>query len=182
MFKRALKKSVWEKEGYFISARKAILTGFPKNRGLKRLKEYSLETSKVLDCGCGGGTVIETIWNKKANFFGVDLSARAIAEGEKRLKEKKNISLKRGDIERLDFPNEHFDLVYTAYTLEHLENPEEVRPFFRRLRELARTIESRNLPNVSMRELSMGMSHDFEVAIEEGATIVRVGTAIFGGR
>ena len=64
----------------------------------------------------------------------------------------------------------------------YLENPEEVRPFFRRLRELARTIESRNLPNVSMRELSMGMSHDFEVAIEEGATMVRVGTAIFGPR
>jgi len=64
----------------------------------------------------------------------------------------------------------------------YLENPEQVRPFFRRLRELARTIESRNLPHVSMRELSMGMSHDFEVAIEEGATIVRVGTAIFGRR
>jgi len=64
----------------------------------------------------------------------------------------------------------------------YLQNPEELRPFFRRLRELARTIESRNLPDVSMRELSMGMSHDFEVAIEEGATIVRVGTAIFGPR
>ena len=64
----------------------------------------------------------------------------------------------------------------------YLENPEQVRPFFRRLRELARLIESRHLPQVSMGELSMGMSHDFEVAIEEGATIVRVGTAIFGPR
>ncbi len=63
-----------------------------------------------------------------------------------------------------------------------LENPEEVRPYFRRLRELAREVDSRRLPGVSMQELSMGMSHDFEVAIEEGATIVRVGTAIFGGR
>ncbi len=63
-----------------------------------------------------------------------------------------------------------------------LENPEEVRPFFRRLRELARRIDDQKLPGVSMRELSMGMSHDFEVAIEEGATIVRVGTAIFGPR
>ena len=50
------------------------------------------------------------------------------------------------------------------------------------LRALARDIEARNLPGVSMRELSMGMSHDFEIAIEEGATIVRVGTAIFGKR
>jgi PLP dependent protein len=63
-----------------------------------------------------------------------------------------------------------------------LANPEDVRPYFRQLRGLAREIESRNLPKVSMRELSMGMSHDFEAAIEEGATIVRVGTAIFGGR
>jgi len=57
-----------------------------------------------------------------------------------------------------------------------------VRPYFRRLRELAQTIDSRNIANLSMRELSMGMSHDFEIAIEEGATIIRVGTAIFGAR
>jgi len=63
-----------------------------------------------------------------------------------------------------------------------IADPEEVRPYFRRLRELAQTIDSRNFANVSMQELSMGMSHDFEVAIEEGATIVRVGTAIFGAR
>jgi len=63
-----------------------------------------------------------------------------------------------------------------------LENSEAVRPYFQKLRTTAREIEARHLPNVSMHELSMGMSHDFEVAIEEGATIVRIGTAIFGGR
>ena len=63
-----------------------------------------------------------------------------------------------------------------------LENPDAVRPYFRQLRTLARDIESLHLPNVSMQVLSMGMSHDFEVAIEEGATLVRVGTAIFGAR
>ena len=63
-----------------------------------------------------------------------------------------------------------------------LEEPEMVRPYFRRLRELAREVGARGLPNVSMQELSMGMSHDFEVAIEEGATMVRIGTAIFGPR
>lgn len=62
------------------------------------------------------------------------------------------------------------------------DDPQDVRPFFRRLRELAGRIEARGLPGVSMRELSMGMSHDFEIAIEEGATIIRVGTAIFGER
>jgi len=64
----------------------------------------------------------------------------------------------------------------------YFEDAEEVRPFFRRLRELAGRIEALALPGVEMTELSMGMSHDFEVAIEEGATLVRVGTAIFGAR
>ncbi len=63
-----------------------------------------------------------------------------------------------------------------------LDDPEEVRPYFRRLRELAGEIARLDLPGVAMTELSMGMSHDFEVAIEEGATLVRVGTAIFGER
>jgi pyridoxal phosphate enzyme (YggS family) len=62
------------------------------------------------------------------------------------------------------------------------EDPEDSRPFFRKLRELGETIKKENIPNVSMNELSMGMSGDFEVAVEEGATLVRVGTAIFGGR
>ena len=60
------------------------------------------------------------------------------------------------------------------------ENPEEVRPFFARLRSLRDDATSRGL--LAAHELSMGMSHDFEVAIEEGATIVRIGTAIFGER
>ena len=63
-----------------------------------------------------------------------------------------------------------------------LQNPEDARPYFRRLRELARQVEGMGLAGVSMTELSMGMSHDFETAIEEGATIIRVGTAIFGPR
>jgi len=63
-----------------------------------------------------------------------------------------------------------------------LEDPETGRPFFRRLRELRDAIVSRKLPRISMQELSMGMSHDFEVAIEEGSSCVRVGTAIFGER
>jgi len=67
-------------------------------------------------------------------------------------------------------------------TLPPFIPPEEVRPYFVKLRRLAEAIEAKNLPGVGMRELSMGMSADFEVAIEEGATIVRVGTAIFGPR
>jgi len=62
------------------------------------------------------------------------------------------------------------------------EDAEQSRPYSRRLRELARKLEAAGLPGVSMQQLSMGMSHDFEVAIEEGATMVRIGTAIFGER
>lgn len=61
-------------------------------------------------------------------------------------------------------------------------NPEEARPYFRQLRELRDEIARRNFPLVSVDVLSMGMSHDFEVAIEEGSTCVRIGTAIFGER
>ncbi|RPJ60616.1 MAG: YggS family pyridoxal phosphate-dependent enzyme [Acidobacteria bacterium] len=64
-----------------------------------------------------------------------------------------------------------------------LEDPEQVRPYFRQLRELRDGLVADGLvPAAMMRELSMGMSHDFEVAVEEGATMVRVGTAIFGSR
>jgi PLP dependent protein len=62
------------------------------------------------------------------------------------------------------------------------DDPQAARPYFRRLRELRDTIAARKLPGVSMDVLSMGMSHDFEVAIEEGSSCVRVGTAIFGER
>jgi PLP dependent protein len=64
----------------------------------------------------------------------------------------------------------------------YTEDPEESRPYFIRLREVAQRIESQRLTGISMKELSMGMSHDFPVAIAEGATLVRVGTAIFGSR
>jgi pyridoxal phosphate enzyme (YggS family) len=63
-----------------------------------------------------------------------------------------------------------------------LDDPEQVRPYFRKLRELSQSITREDLPNISMQELSMGMSGDFEVAVEEGSTMVRVGTAVFGAR
>jgi len=85
-------------------------------------------------------------------------------------------------------------LLEAASRLEHLsirglmtippftEDPEGARSYFRRLRELRDHIASRRRPGISMHTLSMGMSHDFEVAVEEGSTCVRVGTGIFGER
>jgi pyridoxal phosphate enzyme (YggS family) len=64
----------------------------------------------------------------------------------------------------------------------YMPDPEEARPSFARLRELRDTARARDLVGPAFTELSMGMSHDFEVAVEEGATLVRVGTALFGER
>jgi PLP dependent protein len=62
------------------------------------------------------------------------------------------------------------------------DDPEGARPYFRNLRGLRDEIAAHDLPHISMDTLSMGMSHDFEVAIEEGSTQIRIGTAIFGTR
>ncbi len=64
----------------------------------------------------------------------------------------------------------------------YADDPEAARPYFLHLREIRDGIAARHLPGVSMDVLSMGMSQDFEVAVEEGSTCVRVGTAIFGDR
>jgi hypothetical protein len=91
-------------------------------------------------------------------------------------------------------PDECLRLIRQISELTHLQirglmtmppffnDPERARPYFRRLRELSQEISEAQLPGVEMHELSMGMSGDFEVAIEEGATLIRVGTAIFGER
>lgn len=64
----------------------------------------------------------------------------------------------------------------------YTDNPEDNRGYFRGMKELSEKINSLNINGVEMRELSMGMTGDYEVAIEEGATLVRVGTGIFGNR
>lgn len=77
---------------------------------------------------------------------------------------------------------EHLRLAGLMTLPPFFEDVELVRPFFRRLRELRDRLKARGAFNEERGELSMGMSHDFQIAIEEGATIVRVGTAIFGER
>jgi PLP dependent protein len=76
----------------------------------------------------------------------------------------------------------HLHIVGLMTVPPFTEDPEGARPYFRHLRELRDRLSARNLPGVRLHELSMGMSHDFEVAIEEGSTCVRIGTAIFGMR
>lgn len=61
-------------------------------------------------------------------------------------------------------------------------DPEKVRPYFRRIKKIFDRLKNRNIPNVNMKYLSMGMSNSYKVAIEEGSNMVRIGTAIFGPR
>lgn len=76
----------------------------------------------------------------------------------------------------------HLELKGLMAVPPFLDDPEQVRPFFRRLRSMRDEALQVGVVGESFRELSMGMSNDFEVAIEEGATLVRVGTALFGAR
>ena len=90
--------------------------------------------------------------------------------------------------------NEAIELVRAVTALKHVkikglmtiapftDNPEDNRIYFKKLKQLSVDIKSKNIDNVDMDELSMGMTGDYEVAIEEGATMVRVGTGIFGKR
>lgn len=79
-----------------------------------------------------------------------------------------------------DLPNVHICGLMTIAPF--VENPEDNRPVFKKLYELSVDIKSKNIDNVTMGVLSMGMTGDYEVAIEEGATLIRVGTGIFGAR
>lgn len=79
-----------------------------------------------------------------------------------------------------DFPHVHIKGLMTIAPF--VENPEENRGIFKKLFEFAVDIGDKNIDNVTMSVLSMGMTGDYEVAIEEGATMVRVGTGIFGAR
>ena len=79
-------------------------------------------------------------------------------------------------------PLSHLDLIGLMTLPPFFDDTEQSRPFFRRLRELRDELASRGVFRDRQGELSMGMTHDFEVAIQEGATMVRIGTAIFGER
>jgi len=76
----------------------------------------------------------------------------------------------------------HLELKGLMAVPPFLDDPEQVRPFFRRLRQLRDEARRAGIVGEQFKELSMGMSNDFEVAIEEGATYVRIGTALFGSR
>ena len=98
---------------------------------------------------------------------------------------KSGVAADSGELEELLLAAERFQALEFRGLMTvppFTDDPGEARPYFRRLRALREAIAARRLPAVAMDVLSMGMSHDFEVAIEEGSSRVRVGTAIFGER
>jgi PLP dependent protein len=122
-----------------------------------RLNQASLELGKVVS------VLLQVDLGGEETKFGAPLNeVRAIIDAVK------------------DFRGIHVDGLMTIPPF--LEDPEAVRPYFKSLRELKEALEAERPGCLGKQQLSMGMSHDFEVAIQEGATIVRVGTAIFGTR
>ncbi len=122
-----------------------------------------------------------------------EIDRRAVQKG-KRVRALGEVNLS-GEASKFGIVSEAVvDLIHHVASLKHIsieglmtmppyfDEPEKARPYFIRLRELRDRIQKEGIEGVRVDELSMGMSGDFEVAIEEGATMVRVGTAIFGER
>ena len=178
--------------------------------GENRVQEFSEKAPQLLDLPDAEWRLIGHLQSNKANkaaelFHAVDavdslrlaerLNAAAATLGKKiKVLIEINIGGKAAKA-GLDPEAPEFDeILRSSPRLEHLEidglmaippftdNPEDARSYFRKLRGLRDAIAARRLPGVSMDVLSMGMSHDYEIAIEEGSTCVRVGTAIFGDR
>lgn len=113
-----------------------------------------------------------------------DLTAKILIEVNV-AKEESKFGVFPEDLEELvlkisEFPHVRIEGLMTIAPF--VENPEENRPIFKHLRKLSVDIAKKNIDNVNMSVLSMGMTNDYRVAIEEGATMVRVGTGIFGAR
>lgn len=119
--KKILAENYWNTKIY-IDTSETFSLDTSDSFWMKILKERSKHAKKILDVGCSDGSRL-THLDKKAKLFGVDYSKNAISIGQKKYK---NIKLFFGDAEKIPFTDSYFDLVYTAYTIEHLENPDKV--------------------------------------------------------
>lgn len=127
---------------------------------LREIDKQAAKNQRVIDC------LLQIFIAQEETKFGLDF-----AEAE--------ALLASGEVEKL--PN--IRIVGLMGMATFTENREQVKQEFRRLKQFFEKMKTSPLPvNVSMRELSMGMSGDYEMAVEEGSTLIRVGTAIFGGR
>ncbi len=122
--------------------------------------------------------VIQSEAEKKERICNVLLEVNIAGEDSK-------YGLPLGEVERFVREIAGFDRIRICGLMTvapFTENPEENREYFRQMKRLAVDISAKNIDNVSMKVLSMGMTGDYEVAVEEGATMIRIGTGIFGER
>ncbi|MBV9075475.1 MAG: YggS family pyridoxal phosphate-dependent enzyme [Acidobacteria bacterium] len=189
-----------------LEAYRAGIRSFGENR----VQEFQTKSAELEHLQDASFTLIGQLQSNKVNKA-IELFSAIYSVDSLRLAERLNAALERGNRPPLPIAieinigdpakaglapgsPELEQLLLAAERVPHLriqglmtippftENPEDARPYFRRLRELRDRIAERKLPGVGMDVLSMGMSHDFEVAVEEGSTCVRIGTAIFGER
>ena len=189
--------------------REAYATGL-RVFGENRVQEFSAKAEALNDLEAAEWHMIGHLQTNKASKT-VELFTAVDSVDSLRLAEKLNSSAQQigkklailieinvgGEAAKSGMPAESpelEELLQAAPKLEHLEfrglmtvppftdDPRLAGPYFRKLRELRDRIAAKKLPGLNMEVLSMGMSHDFEVAIEEGSTCVRIGTAIFGER
>ena len=114
-------KQVWEKDEYYELAKKGSLD--INHPAMKLLKKLAKPNIKILDLGCGEGTRLNYLCKNPGNCVGIDISSKAIGLAKKSYPD---ISFLNANLEKLLLKNETFDLVYSAFVLEHLENPERV--------------------------------------------------------
>ncbi len=119
--KKKLSSGVWARASYYRSAHEGSLD--TNHLGTRVLKYLALKSTSILDLGCGEGTRLSLISTEKSKNFGIDISPKAISLAKKRYP---HLNFLKGDIEKIPFPAESFDLVYSAFTFEHLDNPEKV--------------------------------------------------------
>jgi ubiquinone/menaquinone biosynthesis C-methylase UbiE len=116
--KKDVATPLWETKSYYAVAHKGSLD--LKHPGMVELFELAKDARKILDLGCGDGTRL-SLFAKDKESVGIDGSSKAISLA---LKKYQGIRFIKGNIEQLPFESESFDLVYSAYVLEHLERPE----------------------------------------------------------
>lgn len=189
-----------------VAAYKAGIRSFGENR----VQEFAGKQLQLRDLTGATFALIGRLQSNKANKA-IDLFSEVHSVDSFRLAERLNAGVERshkqplpcaieintGDPAKAGLHPESSELQHLlsrAPDLPHIRirglmtippfdlDPESARPYFERLRKLRDTIVARQFPRISMELLSMGMSHDFEVAIAEGSTCVRIGTAIFGER
>lgn len=119
MYKKVLLDAAWNTAVYTKTSYNLEI-----NPALVKLREYSKNKKNILDLGCADGKILWQIYRKDANFTGIDISERSIRIAKQKFLKKKNVKFFKEDLESLKIYKKRFDLIYSTYTLEHLDNPE----------------------------------------------------------